>query len=304
MAITKEKNSKESEVIKTNFNNKLKKCFVITPIGNENSEIRRQIDGIIDECIIPVLSEFEVSVSHRICTTGSINNQILKHIFEDELVIANLTNLNPNVMYELAFRHSLRKPVIVIKNKDDGFDIPFDIKEDRTIFYTNDIMGTKELKEQLKTFLKEIDYKDEADNPISRAVNDLKVRKSLEVVSAKTDGAIEHTNAINYLISRIDSVERKLDNNNRNYNAHSSYLDSDLKIETFKSRLERLQRVIHTLKDSKEGREVLTTEVSELLYFLEELKPNLTRALSWKYYTQLKEITDILVETEKLEQKR
>ena len=42
---------------------KKKRCFVITPIGDEKSEIRRHIDGIIDEAIVPALGEeYEVRV--------------------------------------------------------------------------------------------------------------------------------------------------------------------------------------------------------------------------------------------------
>lgn len=186
-----------------------KKCFIITPIGEDNSDIRRQIDGVIEECIEPVLlDEFEVFVSHKISTLGSINNQILTHIFEDELVIANLTELNPNVMYELAFRHAIQKPVIVIKNKTDSYSLPFDIKDDRTIFYENDIMGTKELKNQLSDFLAEIDYNDVFDNPISRAVGDLKIRKALEVYAKETN----EIGFNNYLVQRLDDLERKIDN--------------------------------------------------------------------------------------------
>lgn len=32
-----------------------KLCFVITPIGDNNSDIRRHIDGIIDQAIVPAL---------------------------------------------------------------------------------------------------------------------------------------------------------------------------------------------------------------------------------------------------------
>ena len=42
---------------------KKKRCFVITPIGDEKSEIRRHIDGIIDEAIVPALGE-AVSYTH------------------------------------------------------------------------------------------------------------------------------------------------------------------------------------------------------------------------------------------------
>ena len=44
---------------------KKKRCFVITPIGDEKSEIRRHIDGIIDEAIVPALGEeYEVRVEN------------------------------------------------------------------------------------------------------------------------------------------------------------------------------------------------------------------------------------------------
>ena len=83
------------------------KCFVVTPIGNETDSIRRHIDGIIEAAIRPALREYEVIVAHKITEPGTITKQVLKEIYEDDLVIANLTNNNPNVMYELAFRHCL-----------------------------------------------------------------------------------------------------------------------------------------------------------------------------------------------------
>lgn len=238
MPVVKEKELKEKEpkIDKSSVNKsaiQLKKCFVITPIGDENSEIRRQIDGVIDECIIPILDEFEVCVSHRIYKTGSINSQIISHIYDDDLVIANLTNLNPNVMYELAFRHSIQKPVIVIKNKNDGCTLPFDILEDRTIFYTNDITGTGELKENLKKFLKGIDFSAVMDNPISRAIKDLKVRESFE----KNDASDEvQQGEMSYIIRRLNVIESKIDRDLRKLDdTYASYhIDSNISERLFK----------------------------------------------------------------------
>ncbi|MBQ7503757.1 MAG: hypothetical protein IJT79_00350 [Ruminococcus sp.] len=74
------------------------RCFIITPIGNKTNDIRRHIDGIIEAVIQPVLeSEYEIIVSHKSNKIGSINKQIIKEIYNDKLVIANLTNINPNV---------------------------------------------------------------------------------------------------------------------------------------------------------------------------------------------------------------
>lgn len=94
---------------------KKKRCFVITPIGDEKSEIRRHIDGIIDEAIVPALGEeYEVRVAHREFELGSINDRVIRNIYDSDLVIANLTQLNPNVMFEIGMRYSFGKPALVI----------------------------------------------------------------------------------------------------------------------------------------------------------------------------------------------
>ncbi|MBI2183677.1 MAG: hypothetical protein HYU39_01830 [Thaumarchaeota archaeon] len=62
---------------------------------------------------------------------GIITSQIIDHILNDDLVIADLADRNPNVFYELAIRHAVRKPVIHIIKGDE--EIPFDVAGMRTI---------------------------------------------------------------------------------------------------------------------------------------------------------------------------
>lgn len=148
-----------------------KKCFIITPIGEKNSEIFRHIEGVINAVIKPLLTSYgfdDIKAAHEIDEPGSINNQLINRILEDDLVIANLTGNNANVMYELAMRHAIAKPIIHIC--EEGTKLPFDISNERTIFYTNDIMGTIELTEGIKRFLDKISYeKKYFDNPIYNA---------------------------------------------------------------------------------------------------------------------------------------
>lgn len=91
-------------------------CFVITPIKGEFTATRRATDGLTDTGITPALQELgmRMEVAHRISTTGSITSQVIEHLLDDDLVIANLTEVNANVMYELAIRHCSRRPVVSI----------------------------------------------------------------------------------------------------------------------------------------------------------------------------------------------
>lgn len=175
---------------------KKKKCFVVTPIGNDNSEIRRSADGLITSVIKPVCAKMniDVFVAHEIDSSGSITGQVLEHVLEDDLVIANLTTLNPNVMYELAVRHSTRKPVVTLA--ENGTQLPFDISDERTLFYKNDMAGVEDLKHRLSGAINSSLDVELPDNPVYRAATN----KVMRDVNPKDD--VEH-----YLIDHMESFQ-------------------------------------------------------------------------------------------------
>ncbi|MDR2687147.1 MAG: hypothetical protein LBB75_05285 [Oscillospiraceae bacterium] len=135
-----------------------KTCFIITPIGKPTDPIRRHIDGVVQGIKDAIGGEFDVVVAHEMFEVGSINRQVMQLIYTSDLVITNLTNLNPNVMYELAFRHSVGRPAIVIA--EAGTVLPFDVKDERAFEYINDYIGIKVLGEVLRNCIANINFSD------------------------------------------------------------------------------------------------------------------------------------------------
>lgn len=183
-----------------------KVCFVITPIGDNSSDIRRHIDGIIDQAIVPALGEkYEIIVAHRKYEIGSINDRVIKSVYEADLVIANLTNTNPNVMYELAIRYSFGKPAIVIAEK--GTKLPFDVIDENTIFYVNDPAGASELKQQIIEYEKGIELGKKTYGPIYKVINRIPLYD--EVESGKN---VPSEKLMQYVIDRLNSIEKNMNN--------------------------------------------------------------------------------------------
>lgn len=194
-----------------------KKCFIITPIGNENSEIYRKAKGVIESTIKPVLLEYnfnDVKPAYEINVSGMINTQIINRIINDDLVIANLTGNNPNVMYELCLRHVVARPIIHIC--ENGTNLPFDIKDSRTIFYENDMLGVEELKNKLRAFMDNISYSDEyMDNPIYTA-------RKYDILLKETQGT-ETNEVLKMLINILSEISELKNSGEENYYSKSDW---------------------------------------------------------------------------------
>lgn len=116
----------------------MKRCFFISPIGVEDSEIRKEADEVFKLIVKPAMKRCKIGVfrADDLDKPGKITEQMFQEIRQSILCIADLTGSNPNVFYELAIAQMLNKPVIIIIKK--GEKIPFDIKDFRIIQYRTD----------------------------------------------------------------------------------------------------------------------------------------------------------------------
>lgn len=185
-------------------------CFVICPIGDEDTEIRKCSDIVLKEIISPATNSFgyEIKRADHLSHPGMITSQIIDMLAEAPLVIADLSDGNPNVFYELAIRHVVGLPCIqLIKS---GQRIPFDTSGMRTILYDLRVdlahRAMDELKQQISS-VKEGTYK--PDNPVLSA-------KRYEAIKSKifsTDNADLRdlfSELMDSMKSSIDEMRREI----------------------------------------------------------------------------------------------
>lgn len=128
----------------------MKKCFVISPIGDEGSDVRKRADQVFKYVISPVCEacEFEAVRVDKVNQADVITQTIIDYLRDSELVIADITGHNPNAFYEMGYRAAIKRPMIHIKEKNEK--IPFDIAGVRTFDYDlSDLDSVEEVKNRL-----------------------------------------------------------------------------------------------------------------------------------------------------------
>ena len=157
------------------------KCFVISEIGAEGTAERKAADDKLKYVIRPAAEEcgYEVKRADEIEKAGRISSQIIRRLVEDELVIADLTNHNPNVFYELAIRHVVHKPTIQLF--DRAVRLPFDVGDQRSIHIGTDVAAALEAKDRIIEQIKDLENDpDQFETPISAATASIEIRASAD----------------------------------------------------------------------------------------------------------------------------
>jgi len=191
-------------------------CFIICPLGNENSENRNRSNKLLKYVFKPVLDKTKYIAirADQIPKVGLITSQIINLLIESPLVIADLTDSNPNVFYELAIRHAIRKPYIQVITK--GQKIPFDLSGIRTIeIDILDLDSVEKAKIEIENQILEFKKGHNPESPISVAL-------SAKLLQSDSDLAEQIVEKLNYFDSsyngyynnddsqKIDTIERKL----------------------------------------------------------------------------------------------
>lgn len=109
-----------------------KMVFVLTPSNSDFVEDYLTVRKVCHECNLRALRGDETELHYG---DNNILTYILQHILKSQIIIANISNRNPNVFYELGIAHMAGKPTILICR--DGSSIPFDLQQKFVLFYSS-----------------------------------------------------------------------------------------------------------------------------------------------------------------------
>ena len=206
----------------------MKKCFVVSPIGDAGTDIRKNADQLYQHIIKPVCEKcgFIAQRVDEFNTSESITQEILDALNDYELVIADLTGHNPNVFFEIGYRTKSQKPIIHLKRKDEI--IPFDVSAIRTFEYDlTDLDMVTATKDRLEQVIKNFKY------------DEIKESK-------KSSNNFEN----NMIVSSLNDIQYKID-----------VLTEEIK----KKENETIKTVIETFNAQKSEPESLETEMMKIL---------------------------------------
>lgn len=131
-------------------NNKPKVCGIVMPISSIDgcaethwSEVLNIINEAVDD------AGFEGNLVSNADEVGIIHKRIIQNLYDNPIVVCDVSCKNPNVMFELGLRLAFDKPTIIIK--DDKTSYSFDTSAIEHLEYPRDLRFSQivEFKQKL-----------------------------------------------------------------------------------------------------------------------------------------------------------
>ncbi|WP_390587243.1 hypothetical protein [Erythrobacter sp. MTPC3] len=195
--------SAKSQTPKTNdVNHDTPICGIVMPISatsNYSEKHWKSVLKLVHRCIEN--AGFKPQNVWESSATDRISERIVGNLFNLPIAIVDISDLNPNVMFELGLRLSSKKPTIVICN--EGGKIPFDIRDFEALFYPPDlnILGMEEFFSKLENSIKD-KYRLALENDYNAFLSSVIV----DVASPQT----REVELNELVLSRLDDLARKV----------------------------------------------------------------------------------------------
>jgi len=184
-----------------------KKCFVIMPVSKTKSCTTRQWTTIFNEMIRQAVagSRLGFTCERSKPRTGNLIRDILNELNKADVVIADLTDTNPNVFYELGVRHTLRNRTILVAQ--DMKYVPSDLRSYWVIIYNKGLSGLQDFKNKIREVLKEMMKNPEKpDSPVADFLGERNISLLLQERAGNLRKLTALVGELSYNISLVDTV--------------------------------------------------------------------------------------------------
>lgn len=179
-------------------------CGIVMPIS--------AIDGCTEthwSDVLLIISEavedagFDANIVSNADDVGIIQKRIIQNLYENPIVVCDVSGKNPNVMFELGMRLAFDKPTIIIK--DDATSYSFDTSPIEHLEYPRDLR-----------FSKIVDFKDRLTEKIkstySKSVRDKKYTTFLKHFGEFTVAKLEtkEVSGQEYILEELKAIRRSI----------------------------------------------------------------------------------------------
>ena len=186
-----------------------KTVFVISPIGEEGMPAHVDARNVLEYIIRKALPapQYRVVRADEAATPDSISQEIVRQIVESDFIVADLTDRNANVFYELAVAHGFERPVVHLMT--DTQTPPFDLADQRVIFYklTDPASVDKAKDDLVRAIAALVASSQPPRNPVTAFRNFVPIERSATPIEAN-EALAETLSQILVRLSRIESQQR------------------------------------------------------------------------------------------------
>lgn len=147
----------------------MKRVFVIAQYSKESSPVVTCIKEAVAEAGVELHEQFQTLSGTTSSSSFSLVHDIFRDLGSADLVIADVSGVRPNIMYELGLAHGKEKPVLIIR--DDVSDQPFDLAHFYTLIYDSNRSDKAFRQKLVKKIVQAIQHPEQFASPFHPAQN-------------------------------------------------------------------------------------------------------------------------------------
>lgn len=188
-------------------------CFIIMPITTP-SAMKDKYDGgenhfkyVLEQLFVPAINRINMKpIPPETKGSNVIHGDIIEKLEDADLVLCDMSILNPNVFFELGIRTSLNKPVVLVSD-DLTKDIPFDTLPIKHHKYSRALRSYNQT-EEVNLLVKHIQDTVKISNKKNPMWKYFSLRSTAQPAERKEGIAGE----LDYLKLQMETLNKKLDN--------------------------------------------------------------------------------------------